>query len=836
MNKTNQKNILLFIAAIVLFVIFSCIYFFPLLQGKTLVQSDVINALGASKEVVDYHDKTGDVPLWTNSLFGGMPTYQIGLYDTGNAFDKVFKIISFGLPRPISYMFVCLLSFFILLRSFRINYALSLSGAFCYALGTYLITFIQVGHNSKVHALATLPFVLAGMSYLFKKHFWLGAALTLFGLCMQITAGHPQITYYMFFIIGIWMLSEFVIAIKAKQIMPFIKTAAVIIISVLLAVGANTARYWTTFEYSKESIRGGSELTQTTNTETSATGLNKDYAFAWSSGIPESFSIMYPNFSGGGNSQSFLKRTEDGAISPDNDSKSLTFLQNIAQTDQKKAQQLLQVSDGLTTYWGDMPFTAGPVYVGSILCFLFLLGAFLAKNNMRWWLIAATVLSLFLGWGKYFPAFNNFMFDYFPMYDKFRTVSMAMIILCVTIPLLALYITDRFLTNQTDYSEKEKFNALKWSAIIAGASGLLLLMPASFFDLIRPDEQNYIMQAKDGQTTAFFDLLKDERAAMIRADVLKSLFLIALAAGALWLYLKKKIKPVVVILVIALIPVIDLLVIDSKYLNKDDYQEGNYYEQLFRQANPVIKDNDPDYRVFNTAARLDQDGITCYYYKNLGGYHGAKMQRYQDMIDGYLSKGNLSTLSMLNTKYVISNRGGKFSVDRNPMACGNAWFVDSIAFVNTPDEEFASLAKFDPLQSAFVNETYKSQIPEPIAQMDSLRTIALTKYSPNEMTYHSKNQFGGAAIFSEIYYRGNEDWKAYIDGKYVDHFRANYILRGLYIPAGEHEIVFKFEPDSYYTGKKVSASVSYSAILLVLIGFYMSSKNAFKKKNTDATK
>ena len=455
---------------------------------------------------------------------------------------------------------------------------------------------------------------------------------------------------------------------------------------------------------------------------------------------------------------------------------------------------------------------------------------------MRWWLIAATVLSLFLGWGKYFPAFNNFMFDYFPMYDKFRTVSMAMIILCVTIPLLALYITDRFLTNQTDYSEKEKFNALKWSAIIAGASGLLLLMPTSFFDLIRPDEQNYIMQAKDGQTTAFFDLLKDERAAMIRADVLKSLFLIALAAGALWLYLKKKIKPVVVILVIALIPVIDLLVIDSKYLNKDDYQEGNYYEQLFRQANPVIKDNDPDYRVFNTAARLDQDGITCYYYKNLGGYHGAKMQRYQDMIDGYLSKGNLSTLSMLNTKYVISNRGGKFSVDRNPMACGNAWFVDSIAFVNTPDEEFASLAKFDPLQSAFVNETYKSQIPEPIAQMDSLRTIALTKYSPNEMTYHSKNQFGGAAIFSEIYYRGNEDWKAYIDGKYVDHFRANYILRGLYIPAGEHEIVFKFEPDSYYTGKKVSASVSYSAILLVLIGFYMSSKNAFKKKNTDATK
>ncbi len=794
------------------------------------MQSDVVNAMGTSKESVDYYEKTGESALWTNSLFGGMPTYQIAMYETGNAFDKMLKYISFGLPRPVSYMFVCLIAFFVLLRSFRLNYTFSIAGALCYALGTYMITFIEAGHNSKVHALATLPFVLAGLSYLFNKRFWLGAAITLFGFCMQISAGHPQITYYMFLIIGIWMVSEFIFAIRKKELKYFIKTAFVILISVILGVAANTSRYWTTYEYSKESIRGGSELTKSTNTETSATGLSKDYAFQWSSGIPESFSIMYPWFSGGGNAQTFLLRNEDGSLDPATDSKSLTYLQNISQTDQKKSQQLLQASDYLTKYWGDMPFTGGPIYVGSILCFLFLIGAFLAKNNMRWWLITATVLSLFLGWGKYLPGFNYFMFDHFPLYDKFRTVSMAMIILCVTIPLFAFFIADKFLGNSIDYTEKQKLNALKWSSVIIGGIGLLLLMPGSFFDMLRPDESNYLIQAKDGQANSFFDTLADERAAMIRADVLKSTALILLVAGFLWLYLKKKIKAIVAVIAICLIPVIDLLVIDANYLNKDDFKEGNYYEQIFSQASPVIKDADPNYRVFNTTTRLDQDGVTCYNNKNLGGYHGAKMQRYQDMIDTYLSRGNMSTLSMLNTKYFIGNRSGRFSVEQNPMACGNAWFVDSIGIVANADEEFESLAEFNPRNIAFVNESFEKQIPSTVAQKDSSASIKMTTYSPNEISYHSKNQFEAPAIFSEVWYRGNEDWKAYVDGKYVDHFRANYILRGLWVPAGEHDIVFKFEPASYYSGKKISAGISWLSIILIGFGFYMSARNSFKKE------
>ncbi|MFI5172099.1 MAG: hypothetical protein ACHQFW_06885 [Chitinophagales bacterium] len=823
----NRKNILPIIIALVVFFLFSAIYFYPLLQGKILIQSDVINHIGTSKEANEYFDTSGETVLWTNSLFGGMPTYQLSMQENGNLFEKVIKYLGVFLPRPANYMFIALVCFFIFLRSFKINNYLAFSGALCYALGTYLITFMEVGHNTKVASLALMPLVLTGINYLLQKRFWLGATITLFAMTCEITANHPQITYYMFLLILCWMISEFIFSIGEKKLPAFFKTAAVIILSVGFAVLANTSRLWTTYEYSKETIRGGSELSNA-NHEAGSTGLSPEYAFSWSSGLAESFSIMYSNFAGGGSGFSFLQNNKGET----NDGPLLTYLQNLNQKDPDKVQELMQATGQATKYWGDMPFTSGPIYVGSILCFLFLLGALLADKKLRWWLIAATLLSLFLGWGKNFPAFNNFMFYNFPLYNKFRTVSMAMTILCLTIPVMAFYIVNKFLSEENDITREKKFTALKWSALVVGGLSLLLLFSPSLFDLTSPREELFLSEVNDPQTVNFFELLKDERASMIRTDIFVSAFFIGLVALTLFLFLKKTISKKIAIAVICILPVLDLLIVDSKYLGKENYAEADFYEKRFRQANPVIKDNDPDFRVWNTLTALDQDGMTSYYYKSLGGYHGAKLQRYQDLIDGYLSKGNIDVVNMLNTKYVITNRGNKTSVERNPRACGNAWFVDTVVMVKSADEEFASLEKFNPREKVFVNEEFKSQIPALHVAMDSARNIKLTKYSPNEMTYQASSNIDGPAVFSEIWYRGNEDWKAYIDGKYTDHFRANYAVRGLWIPQGEHEIVFKFEPRSFYSGKKISGIFSGLVLILVAGGVFITVK---KEKNKNST-
>jgi len=821
-NKKKNAAIFTYLGIGVFFLVFSALYFYPLLQGKILVQGDIMNFTAVSKETVDQHEKTGEAAQWTNSMFGGMPTYQVAMYNSGNLFEQVNKFLGMYLPRPANYMFIALICFFVMLRSFKVGYWLAAAGALCYALGTYLITFMEAGHNTKVHALALMPLVFAGIQILLRGNLFIGMAVTLFAMACHITANHPQITYYMLLMIACWMISELVFAWKEKKIIDWLKKAGLLVAITLFAVGANTSKLWTTYEYSHASIRGGSELSA--QKELQDDGLNRDYAFSWSSGIAESFSIMFSNFAGGGSGRSFLQTKEGEPI----DSELLTYVQQVYQQDQNKAQELLRYSGQAGKYWGDMPFTSGPIYVGTILCFLFVLGAFLARDSMRWWLIAATVLSLFLGWGKHFPAFNNFMFDYFPLYNKFRTVSMAMTMLCFTIPLMAFYITNKFLHSDNGISTEKKWWALKWSAITVGGISVILLMTAGQFDLTSPAEEAYLLQVNDIQTSTYFDLLKDARAGMIRQDIFISLVFIALAALSLWMFLKQKISAKIAILAICILPVLDLMIVDANYLGKSNYAEGNYYEQRFRQSLPVIKDKDPHFRVLNTMVDPDKDGITSYLYKSVGGYHGAKMQRYQDLIDGYISKGNVQVLSMLNTKYIIGSRQGKVGFDRNPLACGNAWFVDSIAMVETPDAEYAGLATFDPKQKALVHASFKDMLPATVVKRDTTATIRLKSYGMDEISYISNSNTAMPAIFSEIYYRGNEDWKAYIDNKYVPHFRADYVLRGLWVPEGEHTIVFKFEPRSYHTGKNISMAFSGLILLLCAGGGFM----GWRKMNT----
>lgn len=808
-NSTMKRSLTEFGIAIAVFLAVCIVFFLPVFQGKILIQSDIISYKAMSKEVQDYNDTHGDVALWTGSAFGGMPTYQIHLGSTGNLFEQVHAFIGLYLPRPANYFFIAFLFFYILLRSFKTNNWISIFGALCFGLGTYLISFIEAGHNSKVNAIALAPIVLAGINYLFRNKLWLGISLTLLGLCLEVTANHVQITYYLFFIIAFWFISELYFAIQQKTLPKYMRTVGIFAGITVLALVVNASRLLTTYEYSEHTIRGGSELTEHNKNYTNE-GLDKNYVFDWSYGIGESLTLMYPNFAGQASSKSFLEKQ---------DSKTMQYLQGLAARDQNKAQQLQQLS---SKYWGQLPFTSGPVYIGSIICFLFLLGAVMAEGKLRWWLIAATILSLFLGWGKYFAVFNDAMYNYFPLYNKFRTVMMALIIATITVPLLAFIILDRLLTNGTGFSVQQKINGLKYAMITVGIISLFVLVPTLLFNMQSPREGDILAQnASDADLSGLLNALKQDRIGMIRTDALRTLFFIVAAAGLLWFYIKNKIDKKWVIAAIGILSVIDLWTIDKIYLTEDNYGDTNYYEQYFLSQMPKIEDKDPNFRVFNTTRRLDQDGFTSYSYKSLGGYSAAKLGRYQDLIDGYISQGNLPVINMLNTKYIISNRNNKYVVERNPNACGNAWFVDSIYFYKGADAEFKALTELKPLQFAVADESFKEMIPSATAVKDSAATIQLVSYAPNEITYTSNNMYDAPAVFSEIWYRGNTDWKAYIDGKYADHFRADYTLRGLWIPAGKHDITFRFEPASYYTGKKISLAGSSILILLICGGMFM---------------
>lgn len=820
-KEVFRKQVLPFLGAIAIFIVFCGAFYFPLFQGKIIVQGDIANYIGMSKEASDYFKNTGTEALWTNSMFGGMPTYQIFAPVTGNLFDKVFPIIGLHLPRPADMIFTALLGFFVLLLSFRVRYWIAVGGAIAYALSTYIISFVVAGHNSKIEALAVIPFAFAGMNYLFNDRLWLGIALTFFGFVLELTANHPQVTYYMFFVVACWLISELYFAIREKTLKKFLRNALLIGAGILLGLAANTSRLWTTAEYSKETIRGPGILSPGVSGDTNkTTGLDRDYAFQYSYGKSETFTLMFPNFSGKANGFSFLN---------DENSSTLAFLRNVAQTDKSKAQSLTQFT---SMYWGDLPITVGPVYVGAIVCFLFLVGALLARGKLRWWLVAATVLAILLSWGSNFPAFNNFVFAHVPMYNKFRAVVLTLVIVCITIPLLGYIVFDRLLMQDTLYSEKEKLNALKWAYGIVLFFCVILLMSGSIFSLTGPIDRELLARyGNDPTITGLINALKTDRSHLIRQDVLRTFIYVTLTGGLLWLQIKKKVDYRIAMAAILLLSIIDLWTIDSTYLNKNNYGERDDYTRQFANNHMnIIKDNSPDYRVLNTSIRLDQDGVTPYYYHSIGGYHGAKLQRIQDVIDGYLSKGDIGAIDMLNTKYVLQRGNNKqYQAVRNPGACGNAWFVDSIHIAENSDSEFLDLKDLDPHHTAVVHAEFRGQIPKTSVQTDSTATVRLTNYTPDKLTYHYHSNTDAPIIFSEIWYRGNEDWKAYIDGKYTPHFRADYLLRGIWAPAGDHDIVFSFEPHSYYTGKKISTASSSVLLILILAGFFMSGFTYFRK-------
>ena len=768
---------------LLLFMSISFVYFSPLLEGKMLDMHDIKQWQGMSKEVVDFHEKTGENALWTNSMFSGMPAYQIATWSDANLIQYVVKVITLGMPRPASLLFLYLLGFYILLLSLKVDYRLAAVGAIAFAFSSYFFIIIQAGHMTKAHAIAYVPMVVAAVLYTYRGKMLLGGVLTALTVALEIYANHLQITYYLALMLLIIGLVQFVKDLKAKNLVDFAKRTGVLLVAALLASGTAFTNLATTMEYGKDSTRGKSELSDNLDNKTS--GLDKDYATQWSYGIAETFTLLIPNFHGGASQGELTTESE-------------TY-QAIKST--PNAKQLIKQ---LPLYWGDQPGVSGPTYAGAIVIFLFVLGLFFVKSEMRIWLVMATIMSIMLAWGKNFMGLTELFLDYFPGYNKFRAVSMILVIAEFTIPLLGFVALNKFLSSDKLENEKEKTLKLAFY-IVGGITLLFALIPSLFFDFVGGQDASL---EKNGWP---IDALQSDRAGLLSADAWRSFIFLALTFGTLWLFLKNQLQSKYVILIVGVLVLADMWTVNKRYLNNDNFASKRKVEKPYQASQAdqqILNDKDPNFRVFNQTVSTFNDASTSYFHKSIGGYHGAKLKRYQELIENHIAKGNMAVLNMLNTKYFISQQG---QVQQNPGAMGNAWFVNNVNIVANADAEIAALNGFNPDSTAIVDTRFSDQIIDNLDNSNA--TITLEEYKPNYLKYTSSSTKDGIAIFSEIYY--DKGWNAYIDGKLKTHFRANYVLRGMQIPAGNHLVEFKFEPSTYKTGETVALASSVTLLLLL---------------------
>ena len=806
----NFKKFSPHLIVILLFVGISFTYFSPLLEGKLLNMADFTHYKGMSKEVTDFRKVTGDEALWTNSMFSGMPAYQISTNSKGNLIQYISRIISLGIPRPANFLFLYLLGFYLLLLSLKVDYRISAVGAIAFSFSSYFFIIIMAGHMTKAHAIAFLPMVIAAVLYTYRGRMLLGGVLTSLAVALELYANHLQITYYLVLILILIGLVQFVKDFKANNLIDFSKRSGVLILAALLASATSVTRLSTTMEYGAESTRGKSELTNNLDNKTS--GLDKDYATSWSYGVAETFTLLIPNFYGG---------ASQGELTVDSET-----YQAIKRN--PNAKQLIKQ---LPLYWGTQPFTSGPTYAGSTVIFLFIFGLLFVKSEMRVWILLATIMSIMLAWGKNFMPLTDLFLDYFPGYNKFRAVSMILVIAEFTIPLLGFIALNKFLSKkdenyETDIKVKDiktqkvshvvvkskKLRSLNLAFYIVGGLCLIFaLMPSLFFDFVGGQDANL---AKNGWP---IDALQTDRAGLLSADAWRSFIFITLTFGTMWMFLKNKIRSKYVIFIVGILVLADMWPVNKRYLNDDNFERKSKVQVPYQATaadQQILRDTDPNFRVFNQSVSTFNDASTSYFHKSIGGYHGAKLKRYQELIENHISKGNMAVLNMLNTKYFITPKG---KVQQNPGAMGNAWFVNKINLVANADAEIMALDGFSPANTAIVDSRFSDQM---IIKLDNDQaSISLTEYKPNYLKYNSTSPKNGIAIFSEIFY--DKGWNAYINGELKPHFRANYVLRGMQIPAGNHLVEFKFEPDSYFVSERIAFA---SSILLLLLIVFVSIK------------
>jgi hypothetical protein len=791
---------------ILLFVGISFAYFSPVMQGKVLDMPDIKHWKGMSKEVQDFREDTGEEALWTNSMFSGMPAYQISTKSNANLIQYVVKAISLGIPRPANLLFLYLLGFYLLLLSVKVDYRLSAVGAIAFAFSSYFFIIIMAGHMTKAHAIAYVPMVVAAVLYTYRGRIFLGGVLTALAVALELYANHLQITYYLVLVLILIGIVQFVKDLKANNISSFAKRSGVLVLAALLASGTAVTRLSTTMEYGKESTRGKSELTNNLDNKTS--GLDKDYATSWSYGIAETFTLLIPNFYGG---------ASQGELTTDSET-----YQAI-----KRAPNAKQLIKQLPLYWGTQPFTSGPTYAGSIVMFLFIFGLLFVKSEMRVWILLATIMSIMLAWGKNFMPLTDLFLEYFPGYNKFRAVSMILVIAEFTLPLLGFVALNKFLSEDNeDYETDKKVKDIKTQKVshalvkskklislnlafyIAGGITLVFaLIPNLFFDFAGGQDDSL---AKSGWP---IDALQADRAGLLSADAWRSFIFIALTFGTMWMFLKNKFSSKYVILIVGVLVLADMWTVNKRYLNDDNFARKSKVEIPYQATvadQQIFRDTDPNFRVFNQSVSTFNDASTSYFHKSIGGYHGAKLKRYQELIENHISKGNMAVLNMLNTKYFITPKG---QAQQNPGTMGNAWFINEINMVPNADAEIASLNGFNPANTAIVDVRFSEQIIDGLDNSGS--SITLAEYKPNYLKYNSTTSKNGIAIFSEIYY--DKGWNAYVDGELKPHFRANYVLRGMQIPAGNHVVEFKFEPVVYHLSERIAFTSS--IILLLLLTF-----------------
>ncbi|WP_276498769.1 YfhO family protein [Pontibacter litorisediminis] len=789
-----KRDVLPHAIAVLIFLVLTAVYFSPVLfQDKGLAQHDILQFKGGAKEIQDYRERTGEEALWTNSMFGGMPAYLIQTHFPGDWSGYIHKILTFDLPALAGNIFITLICAYILLVAMGMSTWLAIIGAVAFSFTSYNLIILEAGHNTKSLTIAYIPMVLAGLIYALRRNLWVGAALFAVGLTMNLHFNHLQMTYYMLLLVLVFGVVEIIYAVKHGTFAELLKRGLVLLVAAILAIGVNFGRLYTTAEYSKYSIRGKSELTQPNSGDNVGSGLDREYAFNWSYGVSETMTLLIPDFYGGSSSAPL-----------DTDSETYKAFTKMGAAP-AQAEQL--VKQGLPMYWGPQPMTSGPVYVGAIVVFLFVLGLFIVDRRWTSWLVAGTILSLLLAWGKNFEAFNYFMFDYFPLYNKFRAVSSALVIAQITIPFLAILALWKLINERSQIKDLDK-KLLISGGITAGICLLVWLFAGTASFMSETDQR--LIQAQFP-----IDAIRADRGSMMRSDAFRSLVFILLAAGLLYFYVKNKVSATVAVAGVGILVLVDLWSVDQRYLNNGDFERRvveNYFSPT--PADQMILQDKEDaarglsYRVINLPNPFN-DARTSYFHKSVGGYHGAKLRRYQDLIDRHISRNNLEVLRMLNTRYAITG-DPKQPVQRIPDALGNAWFVEEVQPVESPDAELDALTMFDAGATAVIDVS-KFPIERRYFSADSAN-IKLTEYEPNYLKYEYAAAKEGLVVFSEIYYP--EGWQAYLDGEPVEHIRANYVLRAMEVPAGKHTIEFKFEPQSYYTGNTVSLI---SSILLVLV-------------------
>ena len=774
------------------FALVAVLYFNPVLKGKKIYQSDIVQYTGMAKQHIDFRNAYDAESYWTNSAFGGMPTYQLGAKYPHNYIKKLDLALRF-LPRLADYLFLYFLGFYILLLVLKIDYKIAILGALSFGFSTYLIIILGVGHNAKAHAIAYMPLVLSGIILTFQKRYYLGFIITALASGLELVTNHPQMTYYLGFLIIILGITYLVHAIKSKELPAFFKATAVLFIAAVFAFSMNATNLMATSEYAKESTRGKSELTINPDgsPKEQTTGLDKDYITQFSYGKLETFNLFIPRFMGGGNREDIGK-----------DSETYKAFRALGAT----PIQALQESKQAPMYWGDQPIVEAPAYIGAVVIFLFVLALFLYQGRFKWWLIAGVLMSLLLSYGKNLSFLTDFFIDYVPLYNKFRAVSSIQVLLELCIPLLAaLGLAQLF---HKDRSSKTKLEALKKSlGIVAGLTVVFLIFKNSLFDFVGSSDGQF----KEYYGASFVEALRLDRSAIFTEDALRTLLLVLAVGGLIFIYLKQKITQNTTIVILGLLLILDLVGVDRRYVNNDNFVSALKVDRPY-QASTIDKELLKDTTNFRVLDRSDNSTKSSYFHNSIEGYHAAKLRRFKAVQEFHIDKTNFEVLNMLNTKYIIyQNKEGEVLYFENENTNGNAWFVDAIESFETPDEEILALDKINTKTTAIANA---SDLKSKRFVKDSMASIQLVDYKLNHLVYETKTTEDGFAVFSEVYYKNG--WNATIDGVEVKHYNVNYILRGLEIPKGTHTVVFKFNPSVVTTGSNISLVSSILLVLLIL--------------------